>query len=174
MCRPASMIVTSGHKMTWSKTNDSHSDIRREFGMPENPVGRVTSVQVEIVPLNEDYALPLKNWKFVVDQDTLPDWWDAVEAEKQCRISLEDWAKVRLVRHGENREIKDARVFALAGSQVTACGNSQVTARENCTVNMWHAFACKICGIGAVIIDRTGAKARCIVGTEKERIVKSK
>ena len=184
MCRPASMICTLGHKMTWSKTKDSHSEIRREFGMPENSPGRVTSVQVEIVPRDEDYSLPLPQWTFVVDQDTLPDWWDAVEAERQCRLELENWARVRLVRHGEHRdEIVEGELItaicggtasAIRGGTVSEIWGGTVSEIRGGTVCFFRTFTVKLCGLQTVIVDRTGRKARCIVGTENERTVKSR
>ena len=96
------MTVTKGDKVTWSKTNDRHSGIRAEFGMPENGA-RITSVQVEVTPANGDFNIPLPQWDFRVDQDQLPDWWDAKTAEAACRLALEDWAKARLIRAGETR-----------------------------------------------------------------------
>ena len=103
MCRPASMVLVKGHKPYWSKTEDSHVKIRQEFGLPENGIGRITSVQVEIVPPNGDFSLPLDKWQFEIDQDRLPDWWDREEAERNVRAELENWAKVRLIREGEVR-----------------------------------------------------------------------
>jgi hypothetical protein len=38
---------------------------------------------------------------------------------------------------------------------------------------MYNKFRSKIIGLQAVIIDRTGDKARCIVGTETETEVTS-
>ena len=230
MCRPASMIATLGHKMTWSPTKDSHSDIRAEFGMPENGIGRINSVQIEITPPNGDYSLPPTQWTFCVDQDTLPDWWDAEEAEKQCRIALEAWAKVRLVRSGEVRTLNDGEhVTALCGGTLSKmCGGtlskmSGGTLSEMCggtlskmsggtlsymsggtlskmfggtlsymsggtlskmfggalsemsggTASFNRHFECKLIGQMSVIIDRSGTKARCIVGTEKMRTVRA-
>ena len=118
MCRPAAMVLVKGRKPYWSATKDSHIEIRREFGLPENGVGRVTSVQVEIVPPGGDFSLPLDKWEFAVDQDILPDWWDRDEAERDVRLELESWAKVRLIRAGDVRaEIKDGEVVTalLAG-----------------------------------------------------------
>ena len=174
MCRPASMIVTKGPKAVWSAKEDSHSKIRREFGMPENGVGRVTSVQVEIVPEREDFALPLNEWQFVVDQDTLPDWWDKKEAEKECRAELEKWAKVRLVRHGEKRDVKDGEnVTAICGGTVSEIRGGTVSAIWGGTVCFCRIFKVKVAGTMTVVIDRTKDVARCFVGTKEEREISS-
>jgi len=118
MCKPASFIVVKGPKAIWSLTKDRHFDIRREFGLPENGA-RTTSVQVEVTPAGNDFALPLDAWSFHVDQDCLPEWWSRHDAEKECRIELEKWARARLVRSGERRDVKDGEyVTAVCGGTV--------------------------------------------------------
>ena len=109
MCRPASMVVAMGPKAFSSRKTDKHIEIRKEFGLPENGVGRVTSVQVELVPDENDFSRPLPEWRFVVDQDELPEWWDADAAEKECRHELEKWASLRLIRDGDVRSIDPSR-----------------------------------------------------------------
>ena len=129
MCNPASFIVTKGFKVFWSKRHDGHTDICKEFELSENDEARIKSVQVEITPPNGEFETPLKDWVYKTDQDLLPDWWDAKDAEKHCRAALEDWAKCRLVRAGERRDVNDGeKVTAVCGSgQVgTVCGSGQV------------------------------------------------
>lgn len=89
MCRFASMIVTKGFKVFWSKTENSHSVIRAEFGLPENGVGRITSVQIEYLPPAPDvFSKRQIDWNFTIDQDTLPEWWDMEEAKKACWVEI--------------------------------------------------------------------------------------
>lgn len=113
MCRPASMIIVKGPKAIFSANRDSHTQIREEFGLPYNNGRNVVNVQVEILPPSDDFSATLDKWEFVVDQDTLPDWWDPKEAEAETRSALEKWAKIRLVRPGDVKSL-------YAGDHITA------------------------------------------------------
>ena len=199
MCRPASMVVVMGPKAFSSRKTDKHIEIRKEFGLPENGVGRVTSVQVELVPDENDFSRPLPEWRFVVDQDELPEWWDAEAAEKECRHELEKWASVRLIRDGDVRSIDDGdNIVAMLGGTLTEMRGGTLTemrggtltemwggtltamrggtlnAMRGGTVCFYRAFSVNLKGPKTVVIDRTGDKAICHVGTEKERVVASK
>lgn len=96
MCRFASFVITKGFKAFWSKTEDSHSEIRREHGLPENGIGGITSVQVEYTP-EEDKAPSIDQlkWNFRVDQDKLPDWWNEADAKSACWTALSEMCKAR-------------------------------------------------------------------------------
>ena len=99
MCRPASFVITNKNKNAhWSKTTNSHTAIRKEHGLPENKPERIYSVAVEVVPPGGDLNRPIESWLFIVDQDMLPDWWDAEHAEKTARRELKEWDKSWLVR----------------------------------------------------------------------------
>ena len=110
MCEEASFIIVKGHRAVWSPNTDSHSEIRRERGIPENACGRITSVQVEVTPPRDAggekrFDAPPGEWNFRTDQreedGELPEWWDPAEAEKAARAALEGpggWAECRLVR----------------------------------------------------------------------------
>ena len=95
MCELASFEVTK-NKVFWSKTSDRHQNIIEEFDLHKDGAYGPNSVSVEISPEDGDLSRPLKQWKFKVDQDQLPYWWDAKEYEKTCRIALKDWAKFKL------------------------------------------------------------------------------
>ena len=138
MCEPASFVVVKGPKALWSKRSDAHTEIRTDHGVPENGIGHPSSVQVEITPAGRNYALPLKDWTFRFDQTELPEWWDAVEAEKECRSELENWAKARLFVN-RNGEVRDGCVFACGSSTVTAYGSSTVTAYDSSTVTAYDS-----------------------------------
>ena len=164
MCNPCSMVVAKGPKAYWSKVNESHTAIRKEHGMPENGL-RPVNVQIEITPPNgNDFETPLDEWVFNVDQDQLPGWWNAEDAEKECRSELEEWAKVRLVRAGEKRDVKEGE------NVVAVCGGTVNEVRGG-TVAFRFAFSCKLTGLFSVVISRIGKTAKCFVGTEKTRTI---
>jgi hypothetical protein len=61
---------------------------------------------------------PLNEWIYNTDQDIMPDWFDAVEDEKRARAQFENvWAKERLVRNGDKRDVNDGdHVMVLGGT----------------------------------------------------------
>ena len=96
MCKPASFYLTR-ENVYWSKTSDSHTDIIREFNLREDdsrnaPLG----VRIEVSPDKGNLSLPLDQWRYKVDQDLTPPWYDAGEAENKCRAALKDWARHKL------------------------------------------------------------------------------
>jgi hypothetical protein len=124
MCKPASFWVTRD-RAYWSRNSDEHQAIIREHGLTEDVAGRPTGVRVELSPAGADYSLPLAQWTFLVDQDILPEWWDAAEGERLARLELEAWAGAALVRAGEVRGEVTAgeRVVAVLGGVVgMVCG----------------------------------------------------
>jgi hypothetical protein len=136
MCKPASMVVVKGYKCVWSRHTDAHTEIRASYGIPENGIGRVTSVQIEITPPDSNWAAPFAEWAFKVDQDILPDWWDAADAEKAVRDELPSWAKARLVRCGVERDVTDGEyIVAVCGGTVNAVSGGTVNAVSGGTVN---------------------------------------
>ena len=126
MCKPASFKIVKGPKALWSKRTDSHNEIEKEHGIPINTAETIYNVSVEIVPPNGYFATPLKDWVFAVDQDMLPKWWNAEEAEKETRLELVKWADAKLRQAGNNRDIVDGDdVIAVCGGTVHAvCGGT--------------------------------------------------
>ena len=95
MCKPASFVVTK-ECVFWSKLSDGHEDIIREFNLHDDGVGGPNIVRIEIAPPNGNLSLPLKQWIYKVDQDTLPKWYDAKTCERECRAELKKWVKQKL------------------------------------------------------------------------------
>jgi hypothetical protein len=137
MCKAASFIVVKGEPPKWSRKSDSHEVIRDEHKLPHNTDTLTANVQVEITPPNEtDYETPLSKWVFRVDQDRLPKWWDAKEAEAAVRKELKEWAKAKLVRAGEKRDVNDGDfVHAVCGGTVNEVRGGTVNEVRGGTVN---------------------------------------
>ena len=108
MCRPASFVITRqgrGMLANWSKeTSESHTDIIEKLGLREQNVrGEYLFVRIEITPPNDDFMAPLDQWQFKVDQDVLPEWWDADAAERCVRKELPEWLAAKVVLPGQIR-----------------------------------------------------------------------
>ena len=113
MCRPASFLITQSRVM-WSKDHDSHEELIREAGLSDGLHGGGDFVRTEIVPPGDDYSLPLEQWVYHADQDTVPDWYDAREAEIACRAELPAWAQHHFIRDGQV-EVRDRQSRVLLG-----------------------------------------------------------
>jgi hypothetical protein len=99
MCNPASFVVTKD-RVFWSKHTNSHSRIIEEFGLHADGVGGPNTVSVEIKPPDGDYGADPATWRFNTDQDVLPEWYDAGQAEAACRLELTEWAKWHCCNQG--------------------------------------------------------------------------
>jgi len=82
--------------------NDSHSDLLEELGIEDSYLNATkTFVRAELVPENDEWWVsPEENpegWKFVVDQDITPDWFDREECEKMFRQAVCEWWKVHVL-----------------------------------------------------------------------------
>ena len=105
MCRPASMIATKG-KVFWSTKSEGHEDIIEEYELKERDIrDNIRFVRIEIIPPSNDFRLPFREWEYHLDQDILPDWYDAKDVEKRCRAKLEEWRKAKIVMPNEKRKI---------------------------------------------------------------------
>ena len=164
MCRPASMIVTKT-KVLWSEKTDSHEDIIEEFSLKEKNVrNEVNFVRVEICPPDGDLTLPKKQWKYQIDQDLIPNWYDAEEAEKAVRLALPDWIKRKVLKKGEHI-IKDRQVYAYDNSTVNAYNNSSIEAYDRSTVKAYDR---------STVISYNNLKKNILMSTKAVLINRSK
>ena len=121
MCRSASFVLTKD-KVFWSKNGDSHEDIIKEFSLHDDGARGPNILRVEIVPDGKRYDLPLSDWKFKLDQDTIPEWFNMGADEDRARLALNDWTKAHIIREG-HATVEDwqTRIF-LGTSQGTVNG----------------------------------------------------
>ena len=89
MCKFASFVLTKNQEF-YIDGDDSHSTVIHKLHLHEMGARGANIVKVEITPTDKIKKWPsLKVWKFVVDQDILPDWHDAATTEKRTRAALE-------------------------------------------------------------------------------------
>lgn len=101
MCRVKSCLVLKNR--VFCPAYDSHQDMLEELGIEDNEVNvRKTFVRVELVPpeATSDYfddkyftslQAPLSEWKLVVDQDILPDWWEPAIYRPAIEEEVQKW-----------------------------------------------------------------------------------
>ena len=102
MCEPASMVVikeNGGYQVFWSKNSDSHEVIKEENSLEkldvENVRGDYRMIPVEITPPDNDFRLPLDQWKFRAE--VTPEWANLEDVEVACRIALKDWLAANVI-----------------------------------------------------------------------------
>ena len=114
MCKPASFVLTKT-RAYWSEDGDSHEDIISEHSLHADGPRGPNIVRVEVVPREGNYAAPLDQWQYHVDQDVLPDWYDADAAESMARAALQEWARQHVFR-GHLDEVRDGQTRILLES----------------------------------------------------------
>lgn len=136
VCNPASFVLTR-HNVFWSRQTDSHENIIEEFKLHQDGAGSPNIVRVEISPPNGNLRLPLSEWiyklDYVLDDNTVPEWYDSLDCQIRARAALADWAAAKLVID-RAVEIRSAQVYALGEAKVTAHGSSDIAAFDNACV----------------------------------------
>ena len=101
MCQLKSCLVLKNR--VFCPAYDSHQDMLKELGIEDNEVNaRKTFVRVELIPpeatcsyFNDKYftslQAPLSEWKLVVDQDILPDWWEPAIYRSAIEEEVQKW-----------------------------------------------------------------------------------
>ena len=163
MCQSASFVITRSATL-FSTIGDSHEDI-----ITENHLNDRTSspdfVRVEIVPPNANYALPFNEWEFHVDQDYLPDWWNAEWGEAECRSSLPRWASHHFIRKDCTLEITGEMTRFVIGCVVLIKGQTggEVCGCDNATVNCEGQTGGEVWGFANATVNcegQTGGNVR--------------
>jgi hypothetical protein len=128
VCNPASFVLTKD-AIFWSMKTDSHEEIVAEHKLHADGVRGPNVLRVEIAPpASNRFDADPEAWRYKVDQDLMPPWFDAKECEARTRAALLEWISARVIREKAKRECRDGVFFAHGSSKVTACDSSEVTA----------------------------------------------
>ena len=77
MCRFKSGIIFEDRVVLAPDGNESHSDLLEELGVEDDTMGAMTRfVRAELFPNDGNKATPIEKWRFNVDQDMTPEWFD--------------------------------------------------------------------------------------------------
>ena len=98
MCRFKSGIILKNKVVVAPGENDSHSDLLESLGINDDYFGATNVfVRAELVPVNNEWwidpAEEPDKWRFVVDQDMRPEWFDESKHEKIFREAVCGWWK---------------------------------------------------------------------------------
>ena len=138
MCRFKSGIILKNKVVVAPGENDSHSDLLENLGIKDDYFGATNVfVRAELIPVNNEWwinpAEEPDKWRFVVDQDMRPEWFDEGEHEKIFREAVCGWWKEHVLVDKKLEELssgyyllKRCEVKKLLNDVKVMCGSSQV------------------------------------------------
>ena len=91
MCQFKSGIITKNGVTLAPMYNDSHSSLLETMGIADNQMNAMkVFVRAELVPPNNDKTVDVEKWKYRVDQDFVPDWYekDSKRYEEEMREAM--------------------------------------------------------------------------------------
>ena len=103
MCKFKSAIITKKGVYLTPMYNDSHSDMLKRMNIEDNRSNAMrVFVRAELVPPNGDKTADISKWKYIVDQDITPDWYDKdpERYEMEMREAVSGWIKEHFVTIG--------------------------------------------------------------------------
>ena len=163
MCKLKSAIILKDR--IFMPDYDSHSKMLEELKITDDYFNASkVFVRAELTPENGDAFSDIDGWKFSVDQDITPEWFDEKVCAERMRNTVKEWAKTHIfigqndlkISHGENIFIKDCEDVDICGKATVKyiCGDATVeNIRDNATVeNICGKATVKyICGDATVI-----------------------
>ena len=126
MCKLKSAIILKDK--IFMPDYDSHSEMLEELKITDDYFNASkVFVRAELSPENGDVFSDIDGWKFSVDQDITPEWFDEKDCAERMRKAVKEWAKTHIfvgqnelkISHGENIFIKDCK-------NVDICDNATV------------------------------------------------
>lgn len=99
MCNFKSGIIFKNRVVLAPEGNESHSDLLESLKIEDNHMNASKMfVRAELTPPDENKAKPVDDWKYRVDQDIVPDWYneDPERYENEIRNAVKDYMKDRL------------------------------------------------------------------------------
>lgn len=96
MCNFKSGIILKNRIVLAPDGNESHSDLLESLGIEDSTDNAYrVFVRAELTPKNYNKALPVEEWKYKVDQDMVPNWYeeDPQRYEQEFRDAVKDYLK---------------------------------------------------------------------------------
>lgn len=94
MCNFKSGIILKNKVVLTPEGNESHSDLLESLGIEDSYMNASkTFVRAELIPKNDDRMTNVKEWRYKVDQDEVPDWYekDPDRYEQDFRNVVEEY-----------------------------------------------------------------------------------
>lgn len=94
MCNFKSGIILKNRVVLAPEGNESHSDLLESLGIEDTHMNASkTFVRAELIPKNNDKMTNVKDWRYKVDQDIVPDWYekDPERYKQNFRNAVEEY-----------------------------------------------------------------------------------
>lgn len=94
MCRFKSGLIFKDRVVLAPMYNESHSRMLERMEIEDSDFNaRKVFVRAELLPYNDDFMSDINKWKYIVDQDVTPDWYDEdpERYEDMFRESVKEW-----------------------------------------------------------------------------------
>lgn len=94
MCQFKSGVILKNKVVLTPEGNESHSDLLESLGIADTHMNASkTFVRAELIPKNDDKMTDVKDWRYRVDQDIVPDWYekDPERYEQDFRNTVEEY-----------------------------------------------------------------------------------
>ncbi len=100
MCRFKSGLITKNNVVLTPMYNESHSRLLESKSIEDSDFNaRKVFVCAELIPIDGDLTSDVDEWKYIVDQDVTPDWYeeDPDRYEGEFRKAVKSWVKENIV-----------------------------------------------------------------------------
>lgn len=100
MCEFKSGIIFKNRVKLTPIYNESHSALLKKLNIEDSTLNATKMfVRAELIPPNGDKTKNVSDWRFKVDQDIVPDWYekDSGRYEEEFRNGVEEWMKNKFV-----------------------------------------------------------------------------
>lgn len=118
MCQFKSGIILKNKVVLAPEENESHSDLLESLGIEDTHMNATkTFVRAELIPKDDNKCTNINEWKYRVDQDIVPDWYekDPERYEQEFRDAVREYMK----EYVEKRNI------------VSVCGYNWIPIKED-------------------------------------------
>ena len=139
MCKLKSAIILKDR--IFMPDYDSHSEMLEELKITDDYFNASkVFVRAELTPENGDAFSDIDGWKFSVDQDITPEWFDEKDCAERMRNTVKEWAKTHIfigqndlkISHGENIFIKDCEDVEICDNATVKCIYGNATVNNIC------------------------------------------
>ena len=99
MCQFKSGIILKGRVVLTPEGNESHSNLLESLGIENTHLNAAKKfVRAELIPPNDNKAIDVSEWRYKVDQNIVPDWYeeDPERYEQEFRDTVRDYMKERV------------------------------------------------------------------------------
>ena len=134
MCKLKSMIVLKDR--VYCPDHDRHQKMLEELGIEDTTENAMLRfVRCELSPkAGDNYASDISGWVMKVDQDILPDWWDANTYRPMVEDTVREWQSKHVIASGE-ADVRDCVYYACGSATVYAYDSAKVYAYDSATVH---------------------------------------